>query len=34
MTIPAEDATIFATELGQGDLLDAIGLRSPKTLDC
>ena len=25
-TIPAEDATIFATELSQGDLLDAIGL--------
>ena len=25
-TIPAEDATIFATELSQGDLLEAIGL--------
>ncbi len=25
-TVPAEDATIFATELGQGDLLDAVGL--------
>jgi hypothetical protein len=25
-TIPAEDATIFASELAQGDLLDAIGL--------
>jgi hypothetical protein len=25
-TLPAEDATVFAYELGQGDLLDAIGL--------
>jgi hypothetical protein len=25
-TLPAEDATIFSYELGQGDLLDAIGL--------
>jgi hypothetical protein len=25
-TLPAEDASLFAYELGQGDLIDAIGL--------